>query len=85
MTAFEMTFLANSVTLVIAVAALMRRPITSYKIIAALVFCASGFALYQVLTGRGTVMALLSTAVLVIAMMWRIALNLRSFNPRRRP
>jgi hypothetical protein len=81
MTAFEMTLLADSVTVVVTLVAVIKRPILSYKIIAAAALCATGFTTYQAVTGRESVLALLSTCVLVVVMMWRIALNLRI--PRR--
>jgi hypothetical protein len=84
MTAFGITFLVDSVTLTIAVAAAIRRPMRSHKVIAGVALCATGFALYQVVTGQGSIFALLFTFLLVSTMTWRIALNLRSVRSRKR-
>jgi len=75
--AFDLTLLADSVTLVIVLVATIRRPILSYQLIAGVAICATGFALLQVITGRANVFAFIFTAVLVAAMTVRIVLNLR--------
>jgi hypothetical protein len=84
MTLFAVTLVVNSVTLAISVAAAIKRPILSYKLIAGTALCATGFALLEILTGRANAFALLFTALLVVMMMWRIALNLRSTHLRNR-
>lgn len=76
MTAIDMTLLADSVTLVVTVATAIKRPILSYWMIAGIAACATAFATYQVVTGRGSALAVLSTSLLVVVMMWRIASNL---------
>jgi hypothetical protein len=84
MTLFAVTLLVNSVTLAITVAAAIKRPIFSYKLIAGTALCATGFAIHEVLTRREDAFALLFTALLVVMMTWRIALNMRSIHGRKR-
>jgi hypothetical protein len=84
MNLFTLILLVNSFTLAVTVLAAIKRPIWSYKLIAGIELCATAFALHQVLAGRGSALALLFTALLVIMMMWRIALNLRRPRVRRR-
>lgn len=84
MTLFAVMLLANSVTLGVAVVAAIKRPILSYKLIAGTALCATGFALHQLITGRGNVFALPFTALLVVMMMWRIGSNLRPPHVRKR-
>lgn len=80
----QLTLLADSITLAVAVTATLRRPILSYKLIVAIALFATGFALHQVVTDCGDLFTLLSTALLVVTMMSRVALNLRGSHPTRR-
>jgi len=82
-TASDAILLMNSVTFIVTLTASIKRPILSYKIIAAVAFCAEGSALYHLITGKGDTVVLVSTVVLVLTMTWRIGLNFR--RPAKRP
>ncbi len=70
MTVFVVTLLANSLTLVITIVAAVKRPILSYKLIVGVAFGATLFALQQVVTGQGSPLALLFTALLIVMIAW---------------
>lgn len=71
---FVLILMANSVTLLI-IGITIKRPILTYKLIVGLALCATLFALHQVVSDRENPFALLFTAVLVVVMACRIALN----------
>jgi hypothetical protein len=81
MTTVNITLLADFVTLAVTVAAAIKKPILSYRIMAGIAVVPTAFAGNQVLTRRVGALAVLSISLLVFVMMWRIALNLRV--PRR--
>jgi hypothetical protein len=66
---FVAILLANSLTLVITIAAAVKRPILSYMLIGAVALCSTLFALQQVVTGQANPVQLLFTALL-ISMIW---------------
>jgi hypothetical protein len=66
MTVFVVILLANSLTLVITIAAAIKRPILSYMLIGAVALCATLFALQQVVTGKANPVGLLFTALLIV-------------------
>jgi hypothetical protein len=84
---FVITLLMNVVTLAVTATATMRRPTFSYRLISGLAIYATGFSLHQVVTGCVNIFATPLTALLVIAMLWRIGLNFggaRRKTPRRK-
>ena len=82
MSVFELTLLADSITLVTVGIAAIRRRSWSYWLLAAVAACATVLALRQVMTGQANVFAVIFTAALVAAMTARFALNLRGASPR---
>ena len=68
----SVVLLANLATLVICVAATLRRPIASYKLISALAIGACVSSLRQVFTGRDDGLTLSMTTLLVLIVIWRI-------------
>jgi hypothetical protein len=70
MTIFVAILLADSFTLVITIAAAVERPILRYTLTAAVAFCATLFALQQVVTGQGNLFALFCTVLLIIMIAW---------------
>jgi len=84
MNLFVAILAANSITLVFTVVAAIKRPILSNKLIVAAAVCVTGSALHQVFTGRGDGFTLPLTAILVVLMMRRIALNLGGVPSRRK-
>ncbi len=67
---FVAILLANSLTLVITIAAAVGRPILIYKLIGGAAFGATLFALHQVLTGQGNPFAMIFTALLIVIIAW---------------
>jgi hypothetical protein len=84
MSAFELTLLADSVTLVTVVVAAIRRRSWAYGLIAVIAAGATGFALHQMISGQGNVLTLIITGVLLAAVTFRTALERRSVHPRRK-
>jgi hypothetical protein len=70
LTLFIIIFLANSFTTVITIAGAVKRPSLSYTLMAAAAFCATLFALQQIVTGQGNPFALLCTVLLIIMIAW---------------
>ena len=78
------TLLFNAITLAVTAAAVIKRPILSYKLIALLALCATSLALHQVATGRANAFTLWVTALLVVVMTGRIASNLHGATRQKR-
>jgi hypothetical protein len=82
MSAFELTLLADLVTLVTVVVAAIRRRSWVYGLISAIAAGATGLALHQMICGQGSVLTLLVTGVLLAAVTFRTAMERRGV-PRR--
>jgi hypothetical protein len=67
---FVAILLANSLTLVITIAAAIKRPILSYILIGIVALCSTLFALQQVVTKQANPLGLLFTALLIIMIAW---------------
>ena len=80
----SVALLANLATLVICVAATLRRPIASYTLISALAIGAFLSSLRQVFTGRDDALTLSLTTLLVLMVIWRIGADRRLPRKRRR-
>jgi hypothetical protein len=80
--AFELTLLADLVTLVTVVVTAIRRRSRVYGLIAAIAAGASGLALHQMISGQGNVLTLIVTGVLLAAVTFRTALERRRAPPR---
>lgn len=78
--AFELTVLVDSITLVAALVAAIRRRSLSNMLIGGLAACSTGLALRQLLTGHANVLAPIFTAVLVAVMSFRLAWNARAIS-----
>jgi hypothetical protein len=70
MTVFVVILLANSLTLVITIAAAIKRPILRYKLISGVALCATLVALHQVITGQGNPFAVIFTILLIVMIAW---------------
>jgi len=70
MIVFVAILLANSLTLVIAIAAAIKRPILSCKLISGVALCATLLALYPGVTGQGNPFARVFTVLLTIMITW---------------
>jgi hypothetical protein len=69
-TVFFVILLANSLTLVITIAAAIKRPLPKYILISAVALCATLFAVKQVVTERANPFGLIFTALLIIMIAW---------------
>jgi hypothetical protein len=78
MTLFWFMLIANSITLAVSIVAASLKPITSYRLIAAVALCAFLCSLQQVVTARSNPFALLLNLLLVVLMNRRIRANLRN-------
>jgi len=67
---FVAILLANLLTLVITIVAAVKRPILTYKLIGAVAFGATLFALHQVITGQGNPFAVIFTIILIVMVAW---------------
>jgi uncharacterized membrane protein YedE/YeeE len=85
MTLFRLSLIANTVTLVVAIAAAIIRPILSYRLIAGVAICAFLASLHQVATTQGNLLALLFNILLVALMYYRLSKNGASVKKNRRP
>ncbi len=85
MTIFWLSLIANTATLVVAIAAAIMRPTLSYRLIAGVAICAFLTALHQVATAQGSPLALPLTALLVVLMFRRLMMNVSSIKKNRRP
>jgi hypothetical protein len=79
-----MTLLANTITMVVAVAAARRYPTGSYRLIGALAAACFVGALYQVIAGRFSALSLALNAGLVVAITLRVVGNWWSWRQRRK-
>jgi hypothetical protein len=83
LTPFTLVLLANFVTLLVAVAAAIKRPIRSYILIAVVALCACIASLYLVRTGAGTSVTAFLTFALFALLVVRIKLNVQERRRRR--
>jgi hypothetical protein len=67
--------LADTMTMVITIAAAIKRPILSYRVIGVVAICAFIAALHQVVTAQFTPLSSLVTALLVLLIIIRAILN----------
>jgi hypothetical protein len=84
MTFFWLSLIADTVTLVVAIAAAVLRPTFSYRLIAIVAICAFLAALHQVVTVQGSPLALPLTTLLLVLMFCRLRMNLSSVKRNRR-
>jgi len=81
---FWLSLIANTVTLMVSVAAAIIRPILSYRLIAGVAISAFLTALHQVATAQGNPFALLFNALLVALVFYRLKMNVSIVKKNRR-
>ena len=84
MTLFWLSLIADTVTLVVAIAAAILRPTLSYRLIAIVAICAFLAALHQVVTAQGSPLAVPLTTLMLFLMFCRLRMNLSSVKSNRR-
>lgn len=76
--------LANAMTMFITIAAAIKRPLLSYRIIGMVALCAFIAALHQAITAQFTPLGTLLTALLLLLIIIRAALNKMAVQKNRK-
>ena len=84
MTLFWLSLIADTVTLVVAIAAAILRPTLSYRLIAIVAICAFLAALHQVVTAQASPLAVPLTTLMLLMVFCRLRMNLSSAKSNRR-
>ena len=75
MTLFGLSLVANTITLVVAIAAAIMHPTPGYRLIGVVAICAFIAATHQFATGEGSPLALPLNILLVVLLYYRRVLN----------
>jgi carbon starvation protein CstA len=77
-TLFGVILLANVVTMIVTIAATMRRPTASYRVISAVAIAAVMAALQQMIKGRFSTLSLMLSSLLSLLITFQVVLNMRN-------
>ena len=75
--------ISNTVTMLIVITAAIKRPIPSYRLIAAMSVIAFVFALHLAVTGGGGIYSLIFNGLLIVTIFWRTSLNLKGLGGKK--